>query len=194
MWKEMTCSGGGGGKPDFGSALAVGNSRNTEPFLTYSSKISNLFARDEMDEITQGLISVMKRELPRHPPTFDNLYEYFISRSRKNLHVVLCFSPVSFYFSYFYVGGVTSLNVLSSPSLMRWFAQKWTLVTSWLPPISTDQNHTKEWKLSVLISNYCIPYNFDYLETEIIYFKGFGDIVFSSFSSNVFIPSRMSLM
>jgi dynein heavy chain len=48
-----------------------------------------------MDEITQGLISVMKRELPRHPPTFDNLYEYFISRSRRNLHVVLCFSPVS---------------------------------------------------------------------------------------------------
>lgn len=51
-----------------------------------------------MDEITQGLISVMKKEMPRHPPTFDNLYEYFISRSRKNLHVVLCFSPVSCYF------------------------------------------------------------------------------------------------
>lgn len=94
-----------------------------------SSKISNLFARDEMDEITQGLISVMKRELPRHPPTFDNLYEYFISRSRKNLHVVLCFSPVSFYCIYFYVGGITSLHVLHSPFLMRWFAQKQTLVT-----------------------------------------------------------------
>lgn len=53
-----------------------------------------------MDEITQGLISVMKKELPRHPPTFDNLYEYFISRSRKNLHVVLCFSPVCCYFIY----------------------------------------------------------------------------------------------
>uniref|UniRef100_A0A8C5KN64 Dynein, axonemal, heavy chain 8 n=1 Tax=Jaculus jaculus TaxID=51337 RepID=A0A8C5KN64_JACJA len=62
--------------------------------LACSSQISNLFARDEMDEITQGLISVMKKELPRHPPTFDNLYEYFISRSRRNLHVVLCFSPV----------------------------------------------------------------------------------------------------
>lgn len=36
----------------------------------------------------------MKKEFPRIPPTFDNLYEYFISRSRKNLHVVLCFSPV----------------------------------------------------------------------------------------------------
>ena len=68
-------------------------------FLVCSSKISNLFARDEMDEITQGLISVMKRELPRHPPTFDNLYEYFITRSRKNLHVVLCFSPVSLHCS-----------------------------------------------------------------------------------------------
>lgn len=68
-----------------------------------------------MDEITQSLISVMKKELPRHPPTFDNLYEYFISRSRKNLHVVLCFSPVSFYCSYMYAGGITYLNVF------RWF-------------------------------------------------------------------------
>ncbi|TKC36333.1 hypothetical protein EI555_006320, partial [Monodon monoceros] len=76
------------------------NEIKDEAFLEYlnnllsSGEISSLFARDEMDEITQGLISVMKRELPRHPPTFDNLYEYFISRSRKNLHVVLCFSPV----------------------------------------------------------------------------------------------------
>uniref|UniRef100_H0WXE9 Dynein axonemal heavy chain 8 n=1 Tax=Otolemur garnettii TaxID=30611 RepID=H0WXE9_OTOGA len=76
------------------------NEIKDEAFLEYlnnllsSGEISNLFARDEMDEITQSLISVMKRELPRHPPTFDNLYEYFISRSRKNLHVVLCFSPV----------------------------------------------------------------------------------------------------
>ncbi|XP_004624242.1 dynein heavy chain 8, axonemal [Octodon degus] len=76
------------------------NEIKDEAFLEYlnnllsSGEIASLFARDEMDEITQGLISVMKRELPRHPPTFDNLYEYFISRSRKNLHVVLCFSPV----------------------------------------------------------------------------------------------------
>uniref|UniRef100_A0A8C7B547 Dynein axonemal heavy chain 8 n=1 Tax=Neovison vison TaxID=452646 RepID=A0A8C7B547_NEOVI len=76
------------------------NEIKDEAFLEYlnnllsSGEISNLFARDEMDEITQGLISVMKKEMPRHPPTFDNLYEYFISRSRKNLHVVLCFSPV----------------------------------------------------------------------------------------------------
>ncbi|KAH0622614.1 hypothetical protein JD844_025060 [Phrynosoma platyrhinos] len=76
------------------------NEIKDEAFLEYlnnllsSGEISNLFPRDEMDEITQGLISVMKKELPRVPPTFDNLYEYFISRSRKNLHVVLCFSPV----------------------------------------------------------------------------------------------------
>ncbi|XP_031820772.1 dynein heavy chain 8, axonemal isoform X3 [Sarcophilus harrisii] len=76
------------------------NEIKDEAFLEYlnnllsSGEISNLFARDELDEITQGLISVMKREIPRHPPTFDNLYEYFITRSRKNLHVVLCFSPV----------------------------------------------------------------------------------------------------
>ncbi|XP_019382247.1 PREDICTED: dynein heavy chain 8, axonemal [Gavialis gangeticus] len=76
------------------------NEIKDEAFLEYlnnllsSGEISNLFARDELDEITQGLISVMKKELPRNPPTYDNLYEYFISRAKKNLHVVLCFSPV----------------------------------------------------------------------------------------------------
>ncbi|XP_078503479.1 dynein axonemal heavy chain 8 isoform X2 [Lissotriton helveticus] len=76
------------------------NEIKDEAFLEYlnnvlsSGEVSNLFARDELDEITQGLIPVMKKELPRHPPTYDNLYDYFISRARKNLHVLLCFSPV----------------------------------------------------------------------------------------------------
>lgn len=76
------------------------NEIKDESFLEYlnnvlsSGEVSNLFARDELDEITQGLIGVMKKEMPRVPPTNDNLYSYFISRSRKNLHVVLCFSPV----------------------------------------------------------------------------------------------------
>uniref|UniRef100_A0AAX7VFT7 AAA+ ATPase domain-containing protein n=1 Tax=Astatotilapia calliptera TaxID=8154 RepID=A0AAX7VFT7_ASTCA len=76
------------------------NDIKNEAFLEYlnnvlsSGEVSNLFAKDEIQEITQKLIPVMKKEFPRIPPTFDNLYEYFISRSRKNLHVVLCFSPV----------------------------------------------------------------------------------------------------
>ena len=53
-----------------------------------------MFARDEIDEITQELVPVMKAEYPRRPPTNENLYEYFLSRARSNLHVVLCFSPV----------------------------------------------------------------------------------------------------
>ena len=56
--------------------------------------MSNLFARDEIDEITSELIPVMKKEFPRRPPTPENLYDYFISRAKQNLHVVLCFSPV----------------------------------------------------------------------------------------------------
>ncbi|NXI42561.1 DYH8 protein, partial [Galbula dea] len=76
------------------------NDIKEESFLEYvnnllsSGEISNLFARDELDDITQNLIPVMKKEMPRCPPTFDNLYEYFLTRARKNLHVVLCFSPV----------------------------------------------------------------------------------------------------
>lgn len=60
-----------------------------------SGEIANLFAKDELDEIQSGLIPVMKKVSPRRPPTVDNLYDFFITRARSNLHVVLCFSPVS---------------------------------------------------------------------------------------------------
>jgi len=59
-----------------------------------SGEVSNLFARDELDDIAQDLVPVMKRDHPRRPPTSENLYEYFLSRVRRHLHVVLCFSPV----------------------------------------------------------------------------------------------------
>nr|XP_018671052.1 dynein heavy chain 5, axonemal isoform X3 [Ciona intestinalis] len=76
------------------------NEIKEESFLEYlnnilsSGEVPNLFARDEMDEILQQLIPVMKKEFPRRPPTNEELYDYFMSRIRKNLHVVLCFSPV----------------------------------------------------------------------------------------------------
>ena len=53
-----------------------------------------MFPRDEMDEIYQELVPIMKKQYPRRPPTNENLYDYFLSRVRQNLHVVLCFSPV----------------------------------------------------------------------------------------------------
>ena len=59
-------------------------------------QVANLFARDEMDEIMGELIPVMKKEFPRRPPSNENLYEYYLTRVRNNLHVVLCFSPVSY--------------------------------------------------------------------------------------------------
>uniref|UniRef100_A0A667YKF5 Dynein, axonemal, heavy chain 5 n=1 Tax=Myripristis murdjan TaxID=586833 RepID=A0A667YKF5_9TELE len=80
--------------------LFTDNDIKDEAFLEYmnnvlaSGEVSNLFARDEVDEITQDLIPVMKRQHPRRPLTPENLYDYFLSRVRSNLHVVLCFSPV----------------------------------------------------------------------------------------------------
>ncbi|XP_076449856.1 dynein axonemal heavy chain 5-like isoform X2 [Babylonia areolata] len=71
-----------------------------EGFLEYlnnmlsSGVVANLFARDEMDEILGELVPVMKKEFPRRPPSNENLYEYYLSRVRTNLHVTLCFSPV----------------------------------------------------------------------------------------------------
>uniref|UniRef100_H2ZZ85 Dynein axonemal heavy chain 5 n=1 Tax=Latimeria chalumnae TaxID=7897 RepID=H2ZZ85_LATCH len=102
------------------------NEIKDESFLEYmnnvlaSGEVSNLFARDEIDEITQDLIPVMKREYPRRPPTSENLYDYYLSRVRSNLHVVLCFSPV---------GEKFRTRALKFPGLisgctMDWF-QRW---------------------------------------------------------------------
>ncbi|XP_076466904.1 dynein axonemal heavy chain 5-like [Babylonia areolata] len=80
--------------------LFTDNEIKDEAFLEYmnnilsSGEVSGLFARDEMDEILQELIASMKKEFPRRPPSNENLQEYYMSRVRKNLHVVLCFSPV----------------------------------------------------------------------------------------------------
>lgn len=81
--------------------LFTDNEIKDEAFLEYmnnilsSGEVSGLFARDEMDEILQELIAPMKKDFPRRPPTNENLYEYYLNRCRQNLHVVLCFSPVS---------------------------------------------------------------------------------------------------
>ncbi|CAI9729037.1 dynein heavy chain 5, axonemal-like [Octopus vulgaris] len=80
--------------------LFTDNEIKDESFLEYlnnilaSGEVSNLFAREEIDEILQELVIQMKKEFPRRPPTNENLYDYYLSRIRQNLHVVLCFSPV----------------------------------------------------------------------------------------------------
>ncbi|XP_069898297.1 dynein axonemal heavy chain 5 [Dipodomys merriami] len=101
------------------------NEIKDESFLEYmnnvlsSGEVSNLFARDEIDEINSDLTSVMKKEYPRRPPTNENLYEYFMSRVRQNLHIVLCFSPVGEKFR----NRALKFPALISGCTIDWFSQ-----------------------------------------------------------------------
>ena len=106
--------------------LFTDNEIKDEGFLEYmnnvlaTGEVSNLFARDEIDEITNDLIGTMKKDYPKRPPTNENLYDFFLSRVRNNLHVCLCFSPV---------GGKFRSRSLKFPGLisgctMDWF-QRW---------------------------------------------------------------------
>lgn len=76
------------------------NEIKDESFLEYlnnmlsSGEIANLFAREEMDEILQELVGPMKKEFPRKPITNESLTNYYLNRVIRNLHIVLCFSPV----------------------------------------------------------------------------------------------------
>ncbi|XP_073412523.1 dynein axonemal heavy chain 8 [Dendrobates tinctorius] len=101
------------------------NDIREESFLEYinhilsSGEVPSLFSQEELSEITESLLPVMKGEFPHHRPTFDHLYEYFVSRCRRNLHVILCFSPV---------GDKFRMRSLKFPALisgctMDWFNQ-----------------------------------------------------------------------
>ncbi|XP_072937033.1 dynein axonemal heavy chain 8 [Epargyreus clarus] len=105
------------------------NDIKDEQFLEFlnnilsSGEIANLFAKDEMDEILNELTPIMKKYAPKRIPVPDVLYEYFIMRSRSNLHVVLCFSPVGEKFR----SRALKFPGLISGSTMDWF-QKWPRV------------------------------------------------------------------
>jgi dynein heavy chain len=81
--------------------ILTDNEIKEEGFLEYINnilsvgEIANLFLKDELDEIISNTAPLMKKADPKRVPTQDNLYEFFISRARNNLHIVLCFSPVS---------------------------------------------------------------------------------------------------
>ncbi|XP_045484350.1 dynein axonemal heavy chain 8 [Pieris rapae] len=102
------------------------NDIKDEQFLEFlnnilsSGEIANLFAKDELDEILNELTPIMKKFAPKRIPVPDVLYEYFIMRSRSNLHVVLCFSPVGEKFR----SRALKFPGLISGSTMDWF-QKW---------------------------------------------------------------------
>ena len=110
--------------------LFTDNEIKDEGFLEYlnnviaTGELSGLFAKDEMDELLNDLIPIMKAEFPRHPPTQENLYEYFITRVRNNLHIVLCFSPVGEQFR----GRSLKFPGLFSGCTMDWFFRSLLLI------------------------------------------------------------------
>jgi dynein heavy chain len=99
-----------------------------EKFMVYindllaSGEISGLFPDDEIDNIVGALTNPFKNENPGQNVDKENIYKFFITRIKKNLHFSLCFSPV---------GDNLRVKARKFPALVNntvinWF-QKWPL-------------------------------------------------------------------
>lgn len=72
-----------------------------ESFLGYinalltSGEIPGLFPKDEVLAIISELRPLMQAEKPDVPDSQENVWKFFLERIRRNLHMVLCFSPVT---------------------------------------------------------------------------------------------------
>jgi dynein heavy chain len=97
-----------------------------EGFLEYinqilsTGEVSGLFAKDEVDAIIGDIRPVAKKEYKGFVDTADNLWKYFQDRSRNNLHLVLCMSPV---------GDLLSSRCRKFPALINCTTVDWFL--SW---------------------------------------------------------------
>jgi dynein heavy chain len=54
-----------------------------------SGEVPNLFLKDELENIEADM-----RPIAAVRKIYDNMFNFFISRVRDNLHIVLCMSPV----------------------------------------------------------------------------------------------------
>lgn len=63
--------------------------------LLANGEIPGLFPRDELTVMASELRNVMQKARPELPDSLDNLIRFFFDRVRKNLHLLLCLSPVS---------------------------------------------------------------------------------------------------
>ncbi|KAG2510575.1 hypothetical protein BBO99_00008735 [Phytophthora kernoviae] len=63
--------------------------------LLATGEVPGLFPRDELVAMASELRGTMQRECPERVDSLQNLTRFFHDRVRRNLHVVLCLSPVS---------------------------------------------------------------------------------------------------
>ena len=76
-----------------------------ESFLEYinqllmTGEVAGLFPKEEQDALVNDCRPAFKKEAPGQVDSYDNLWNFFLSRVRDNLHLCLCFSPVGDKFS-----------------------------------------------------------------------------------------------
>jgi dynein heavy chain len=80
--------------------IMTDNDVKEESFLEYvnnmltTGEIANLFTRDNLEARLGDMRPLFLKECKGQIDTDENVWNYFIGRVKRNLHVVLCFSPV----------------------------------------------------------------------------------------------------
>jgi len=120
-----------------------------ERFLVYindllsSGEIADLYTNDEKDQIINNVRSKVKAD--GISDTRENCWQWFIDKTRKNLHMSLCFSPVGESFRQ----RARKFPALVNNTVIDWF-QPWpyealmSVASSFLQEVDLGEEHIRE--------------------------------------------------
>ncbi|CAD8159976.1 unnamed protein product [Paramecium pentaurelia] len=140
-----------GGKNDASTFLFTDNQIKLESFvedvnnLLNTSEVPNIFPTEEKTEVTEMVRPAYQSVYKEGEATLNQLYAFFLERVKKNLHIILCMSPI---------GDAFRTRVRMFPSLVNcctidWF-NEWpqdalvSVATRFLKPVEMDERIKQE--------------------------------------------------
>lgn len=115
--------------------------------LLNTGEVPNLFANEDKVEVIELVRGAAKSEANINDNSISQLFNYFVARCKKNLHIVLCFSPI---------GDTFRVRLRMFPSLVNCCTIDWFTAWPQNALVSVAATYFKDLEISDEIKSHCV--------------------------------------